>query len=143
MKITDINTKDIDLVWPLVAEYLHSAVQEANGEYDLQDIYDALQKNMMRLWVTYDDFGIVKAAAVCTINFFPHKKICFIMFTGGVNVDEWCTDQTLSAIESWAKENGASTMQVFGRKGWIKKLKPLGFKEKYWVLTKELLWSKH
>ena len=74
----------------------------------------------MHLWLSIRD-GKPEAAMVTRFNEFPRMKVCFIQFIGGHDRKRWLRFQP--QIEAWAKANGCSEMETYGRKGWIRVLK--------------------
>lgn len=66
---------------------------------------------------------------------YPRKRTCIVRMLGGKSLpQEW--RGYLSLVEEWAREQGCSAMEVFGRKGWARKLD--GYDLQQVVLRKEL-----
>lgn len=135
MKVSDVNTEDVFLLWPQVKDQIESAIKQSNGEYTLDDVYYGLSEGYMRLWIVYEGSQII-ASAVCQISHYPNKIVCWIMFVGGKGLEEWKEES--AAIERWAIENGAESMMMYARKGFEKILQPYGYHSTYTVIHKEL-----
>lgn len=137
MKITDINTEDIDTLWPFVEDFLQSALDQGQGEFELEDIHLCLITGLMRLWIAYDINGNIVASATTEIKQFPRKKVCFVVLLGGKDIDDWLHGSL--ALEQWARENGADAIVAYTRRGLAKKLKDHGYREVYTVVQQDLV----
>ncbi len=133
--IEGILSKDVDVWWPYVKEYLSSALEQSLGEYSLEDIRNACKEADMQLWIKTDKD--VLGACVTKINTYPQKKILVLLLLGGKGFIEW-TDEGNVLMSSFAKENNCDYLQVFGRKEWTRRLKELKYKNNNVILTKEI-----
>jgi len=135
--VTDINTGDVERLWPKVKGMLQLAVDRNQGEFNLDDIQCGLNSGVMRLWVAYDnDTNEILSAAVCEIRNFPKRRICYIVLMAGEGFDDW--NWAITCIEDWARENGADALAAYTRRGFIKTMKNYGYAEVYSVIQKEL-----
>lgn len=134
--ITDVNAKDIDVLWEKVKYNLALALERSLGEYVLEDIRLALIEENMKLWIAYDEDGILLASAVCEIVKYPQKKVCYIVLAGGGFFDIWV--EASMCIEDWARANGADAISAFTRRGVAKKMKDFEYREVYTVIQKDL-----
>ena len=92
----------------------------------------------MQLWLAMEDEEIL-AAMVSQIVSYPRKRILRIIAIGGGQMDRWLP--FLPGLEEWALENGATALEAWGRKGWLKVLED--WKCSYHVLTKDLKTRMH
>lgn len=137
IKITDVNTRDIGMVWGSVNVLLQHAVDKNQGEFNLDDIYVSLLQGHMRLWLAYKErTGEVKSAAVCELRRFPLRNICYIILLAGDGFGEW--SWAINSIEEWALDNGADAIAAYARRGFLKPMKDYGYTEVYSVIQKEL-----
>jgi hypothetical protein len=60
-----------------------------------------------------------------------------VPFCGGERMEQWLPD-ILQALKDHARHNGCSSVEVFGRKGWERVLKPHGYTHTYTTLELEL-----
>ena len=116
LNIAGVPTELINDVWPYVRDYIISALAYSDNKYTETDVYLSLLDKSMQLWVTGDE--IPKGAGVTQIVNYPNKTVCVIMFYGGDGFDQ----DLLFHVEQWAKENNCTSIEVWGRKGWIKSL---------------------
>lgn len=138
IKVTDVNTEDVDKLWPEVRGYLENALAFGAQEFSIGDVYLSIKDEMSRLWIAYDDVNKqLLGSAVCIIQNFPQKRICTIVLAGGEGHLFW--DKGIPEIEDWAKQHNADMVMIYGRRGFAKKLFNYGYREAYTVILKDLL----
>ena len=93
----------------------------------------------MQLWVEMGKK--VEGACVTKINQYPQKKVLVVLLAAG----EIFGDRNFQLIEEseglltrFAKEKNCDYIQLFGRRGWIKKMNKLNYDHSRGVLTKEI-----
>lgn len=101
-------------MWGKVGPVLRRAVDAGAGEMNLRDVFDALVKQRMQLWVSIEG-DEVKAAATTEIQFHPRMKTCLIRLGAG-KLDNIV--KNVEPIARWAKSQGCDALEVYGRKGW-------------------------
>lgn len=136
IKVTDINTSDVDMIWPQVKAYLQQAIDRNQGEFTLDDVHLGLITGFMTLWIAYDKKGKILAAAVCEMRDFAKRKICYLLLMAGDGFDDW--SWAINSIEDWALQNGADAVAAYTRRGFVKPMKDYGYREVYTVIQKEL-----
>jgi hypothetical protein len=117
---------EIGLVWPYVSVFLEKALRYSDGKYNLDDIYNALCLRDMQLWLGFDD-GKLVAVCVTQIVTFPRKKILFLLLASGINFKKW--QHLTHDMVAFAKENNCDAVELYGRPGWEKMGKDVGFKK--------------
>ena len=75
-----------------------------------------------------------KSAYITEFVIYPQVKALNIPFCGG---DYKELEEMFSSIETFAKQAGIKRLYGGGRKGWIRKIKHLGFETEY-LLKKDL-----
>ena len=128
-----IRPDHIDVIWTEVAPHIERCVPHSEGELEVEDFHQLLANGEMQLWIAVDDQEIL-AAMVTQIVSYPRKRILRIIAIGGGEMDRWLP--FLPGLEEWALENGATALECWGRKGWLKILED--WKCSYHVLTKDL-----
>ena len=96
--------------------------------YTIDDIEDKIRNGIALLWPGK------KSAMVTEIIPFPQMLSMNILVFAG-NFKEF--EEMLKHIETYAKEAGIKRLYGGGRKGWIRKVKHLGFKPEV-LLSKDL-----
>lgn len=91
---------------------VRKALARGNGGFDDQDIFVALEAGDMQLWQCSQ--GIV----VTEIRVYPQTKACLIVLCAGADMETWI--HNIRIIEWWAKEQGCSVVEAYGRAGWRK-----------------------
>ncbi|MCK5602532.1 hypothetical protein KAR91_11700 [Candidatus Pacearchaeota archaeon] len=126
--VTGIHADDIDRIWDRVQPMIEVAVDKS---MNADDIYGFLKNRDMQLWVTFRDSEILSA---CTteIIIYPQSRRLRVVTLGG----EWCKELQ-ELIEEFVKAKGIDAMEIVGRKGWTRRLKPFGYEQTAVVLIKE------
>ena len=110
-------------VKPLIVKAL-----EHDELYEIIDVEYKIGNGTFLLWTGK------QSAMITEFQEFPSKKICNLLFCGG-NFEELV--QITSTIEDFCKLCGVTKLFGGGRRGWIKKLKHLGWKNEY-LISKDL-----
>lgn len=135
MKITDINSVDVNQIWPLVEDQIQLAIDRSQGEYSLSDVQLYLLTGDMRLWIAYEGKDII-ASAVTQLVKHSNGITCVVLYMAGTMMEQWKAYS--AAVEEWAKENGAVKMQAFVRKGITRAFKDFDYHHVYDVVQKDL-----
>lgn len=119
--------EDWEIAFDRHEKHIISALKHQD-RYNLSDIKEKISQGIFHIWAGNDAFYI------SSFGEFPRYKVLNLFLCGG-NYDE--LEEMLESIESFAKEHDCKYLYGGGRKGWIRKLKHLGFKQEYMV-KKEL-----
>lgn len=130
-KIYGILSQYIDVVWRNAKPFIQNALKYGDNKYTLDSVKKALISRDMQLWLIYLNANI-KGIVVTEIIQYPNKKYLTIVLLSGVEFDAWAYHW--STIKEWAIGEGCEAVQVFGRPGWERKLKTLGFEKIHTVL---------
>ena len=122
----------------MVEPYLEMVIDKSQGEAVLEDYYEHIATGDMQLWVAVEDKDVL-ACMVTQIAPYPSKRVLRIIALGGENIDQWI--DFLPDVEHWAMGMGCSSLELWGRKGWLKILKD--WECSYHVLTKDLKGRMH
>ena len=116
--------------WERSRPFLVDALEKSGGEYAIDDVLKEVE----------DDHAIFypvrNGASVFRIALYPQKRMLRIWLAGGDM--EANIDGVLEAAEFHAKEHECDGIEVIGRKGWERVLKPHGYEHKRVMLIKEL-----
>ncbi len=124
---------EVEVFWPLVVDHLKKAVPHSEGEMEPEDMLPELIKGEMQLWFSVED-RTVTAAMVTQIIPYPRKKVLRILSIGGEGMARWM--KHFPMVEEFAKQTGCSSIEAWGRKGWLRALPD--WKCSYHILTKEI-----
>ena len=133
--IEGIKGENIEAWWPLVEEYLITALEHGLGEYSTGDIKKSCKSKDMQLWVKLSKE--VEGAFVTKISKYPQKNILCVLLLAGKNFSRW-RDEADVLLDAFGKENKCEYIELFGRKGWGKVLKDLDYKEQTRLFAKEI-----
>ena len=96
------------------------AIAHSEGEMGAEDFYPYLMDGQMQLWVAIND-GELDASMVTQIIPYPRKRVLRIISIAGDKMEQWI--EFLPLIEGWALSIGCTSLECWGRKGWLKILK--------------------
>lgn len=135
MKYLLIAKDNIPKAWPHVAPWILQAVEGGNLEGQMEQIREELLRGGAQLWVggLFPEIKMVLVTEGMTLDNVP---TLVLRMYAGAEVEE--NIPHLAVVEQWAVQNGYSAIQVWGRLGWRKKLRPLGYKTDYLVMSKSL-----
>jgi len=133
--IEGIKGDNVEAWWPLVQEYLITALKYGLGEYSIGDIKSACKSKDMQLWVKMGKE--VKGAFVTKIAKYPQKNLLCVILLGGDEFQEW-RDEADALLNAFGKEHNCEYIELFGRKGWGKLLKDIDYKEITRLFAKEI-----
>ena len=113
--------------WHEIKPRIEKALVHGIGETTAHDHFLAIMAGNEQLWENNLTFGITR------VNVFPRfKQLQIVAATGSA----WMKSHPV--LEQFAKELECSNMSVWGRPGWERALKPLGYKKAYTVMVKDL-----
>lgn len=137
---TDVPIEDVKWMWPLVEEYIQSALDKGLGQYDIVDVFNGLMDETMRLWVTYEQDNVL-GVAVTMVHAYPRKRVAHVLLMSGRGFELW--SEQIKCIESWAKQNGAELLTAHTRPGVAKEMQAYGFRNTHQVICKVLALPSH
>ena len=137
-KIVLVSSDDVPYIWEKIHPHLESMEPHSEGELAPEDFYEAITNGDMQLWTAIKDNEIM-ASMVTQIVPYPRKRVLRIISIAGEEMDGWI--KYLPLIEDWALSSGCTSLECWGRKGWLKILKD--WKCSYHILTKDLTTRMH
>ena len=136
MNIYALHQSELDNRWIDIAPYIQKGLDYANNELDINDAHSMVKDgDLIPLVIEEND----KILSVVTLELVdkPQKRILGIMTAGGTDIEMWL-EQIMTVIDLIAKEQQADSINISGRKGWIRMLDKYNYKHAYTVLTKEV-----
>jgi|TARA_R110000744_G_scaffold351017_1_gene456778 hypothetical protein len=129
---------NIEEVFPIVKDSIEKALQYSGNHFIVKDIYNALIKDEMQLWVLWnlDKKQKFQGCGVTKILQRTNSKALNIFIVTGRNRKQWQTKMPL--VEDWAKQNGCTHIETYARPGWSKLLKEQDYKITHYLLEKKL-----
>ena len=124
-----VSPTDVHLIWPRARDLIRAAI-ERTGLSEFSDIErDVLAGNQL-LWLAISDH--IEAAATTHLVKTSGKPVCVLTACSGHQRDRWLP--LFAQIEKYAKDEGASCMRIYGRKGWERAL--TGYRVEHVILEK-------
>jgi len=137
-KVALVSPENIPKIWDTVHRHLELMTPHSEGELQPEDFYEALTNAEMQLWIAIND-GHIIASMVSQIIPYPRKQVLRIISIAGEEMNGWI--KYLPLIEDWALSAGCTSLECWGRKGWLKILKD--WKCSYHIITKDLTSRMH
>jgi len=123
----------LESVWPHVVDKIAGVVERSDGRWTIEDIAGRLLQQQWQLWVVWDGtWRAVLATELCREA--SGLQVARIVFTTGSGADRWT--HLIADIETWAKDQGASKLEMMARKGWARRLPE--YKMSHVLLEKDL-----
>ena len=129
-KVVELKTQEKqpwEQEWARCKPFIEKAVKYQDS-YTINDIEDKIRSGIFHLWPGK------RSAYITEFVLYPQVKALNLLFCGG---DYKELEQMVPAIESFAKAAGIKRLYGGGRKGWIRKIKHLGFETEY-LIRKDL-----
>lgn len=133
--LSGVPAASIQKYWLVVEKFVASALKYSNGRYRLVDVFAALIKQDMQLWVAGNEDGSVKVCAITEVIDYPSMRVANFFLVAGEEREGWL--HHLESVEEWAREKGCVKLELRGRKGWEKVLKDWNMSQI--ILEKDLL----
>ena len=129
-KVVELKTQEKqpwEQEWARCKPFIEKAVKYQDS-YTIDDIEAKIRSGIFHLWPGK------RSAYITEFVLYPQVKALNLLFCGG---DYKELEQMLPSIEAFAKAAGIKRLYGGGRKGWIRKIKHLGFETEY-LIRKDL-----
>lgn len=140
-KVILLSPEEVMQYWNLLEKPIEEARETGHGESSLFDLYKKFINNHAQVWLVMDEGDIISVTTTEIMNYAQYKSLHIITCTG-TNWEEW--NHLHSELENFAKHHGCKDIQIWGRKGWERKLKNFKgqqdetYKHTYSVFSMEL-----
>ena len=124
--MTAVPPEEVKAVWPKVAPMLAPAVQLSNSRIDMASVFEWLQDRRYVLWVAIEDHHSIRASFVTREARYPKKSMLCIDIAGGSDMAEWVSEAD-RVFRAYARAAGLDGIELYGRAGWTRALKNLGW----------------
>lgn len=114
---------------------LQRAVDDADGRWSTEELLNDVADGRLMVWIVKSG---EKVRGVFTTRFLKsHVYWISVEDCAGDDLASWIFE-ALHALETWAREMGASQILLEGRRGWERVLRPYGFNPTRTVCVKDL-----
>lgn len=134
MNIQRVDIGHVHHVWPMVEEFLASALEHSKGDYTLEQIKTLVAMGNWMLLVAVDDNGVQGAATVDFLNR-PNDRVAFITAIGGRLISN---PETVEQLKMLLKTTGATCIEGAARESIARLWSRYGFEEKYRIVGVKL-----
>ena len=128
LKVKPVDPRYIQAVWPIVEDYLKSALDkgatEESREYNIHHIRAFAASGQWILLVAMQDDKDIQGAATVSFISYPQHRVAFVTAMGGKFV---ANPEVFEQLKDICKEQGATKIQAFCRDSVAKLLEPCGF----------------
>ena len=121
--------------WTHIERLLLTYREGWEDKMDLSDIYHSLVAGNYQFWMANDADEFFLGMLTSTIAY-PKKKTMQIIWMGGDRLHDALP--LLDYIEIWAARRGIESVEVGGRAGWVRTLRPLGYEELWRTVVKDI-----
>ena len=131
MLVQQVPLQYVHAAWPKVEQFIASALEYSQGEYNVEHAKAYLAQGSWTLFVALDDEGEVRGAACVQFNNRPADRVAFVVAIGGklmTNKDTWA--QFVEIL----KANGATCVEGAARESIARLWTRYGFEEKYRIV---------
>lgn len=136
VRVQGVPADDARLWWPQVGQWCENALVYAGGMLNLKDIQKAVAERDMQMWLIHEGEEL-RAVCITQIHAFPRAKALEVIILGGSGMDRWL-QELLDVLEKFAAAHGCKAVNAYGRRGWIKVLRPWEWCELAVVISKEV-----
>lgn len=119
-----VRTEDIDRHWGWIARFLEKAFWKAPTEITVDEVYQRAKEDRARIWLVLEGDRTVPTA-LFVAGEWPDKTVEVFVLSGW-RLIEWL-EPVVEDFCSMARDQGLKRLRIGGRKGWLRRLKPLGF----------------
>ena len=137
-KIVLVSPDDVPYIWDKIHDHLVSMTPHSEGELEPDAFYEAISEGAMQLWIALEEKELL-ASMITQIVTYPRKNVLRIISISGDDMYKWI--DYIPTIEDWALSMGCTSLECWGRKGWLKVLKD--WKCSYHIITKDLTARMH
>lgn len=130
MHIQRVDISHVNQVWPLVEEFIASALEHSKNDYTLEQAKTLVAMGNWTLLVAVDDDGVHGAATVSFSNR-PDDRVAFITTIGGKLIS---SPETFEQLKAVLGSVGATCIEGAARESIARLWSRYGFEEKYRIV---------
>lgn len=135
-----VRKEDVDLVWPKAKKFVENALSRGvQSDYTPEYIHAQLKagRSQMSLAFKQRELVMVLTTEISCLLDKAKTRVCVITSFSAENMDE--VEQYLPILERYAKMEDCKSIRLFGRHGWIRRLRDHGYNQPWIALEKKVL----
>ena len=125
----------VDGVWDQVSANIAEALRYDSGRFDLEDVREAIRAERAQLWLAFRNAGWI-ATVVTEVQRYPQKSVLRFWCLEGSGVKENLALERV--FEPFARRCDCDQLEIIGRAGWERILRPMGYRRQSTVLVRDL-----
>jgi hypothetical protein len=138
IELVRLSAKDAVYYWDAVTPLIIKGLKRTDGECSLKDYQDYIESQYWDLWIAVNlDTKEIQGVAVTEIIEYPNFNELLMRMVIGKQFNKFLLE-TETQFQEFAKENNCKRLVLYGRKGWLRVLNKINWKEGYTVMTKNI-----
>jgi hypothetical protein len=138
IELVRLSAKDAVYYWDAVTPLIIKGLKRTDGEYSLKDYQDYIESQYWDLWIAVNlDTKEIQGVAVTEVVEHPNFNELLMRMVTGKHFNKFLL-KTETQFQEFAKENNCKRLVLYGRKGWLRVLNKINWKEGYTVMTKNI-----
>jgi hypothetical protein len=138
IELVRLSAKDAVYYWDAVTPLIIKGLKRTDGEYSLKDYQDYIESQYWDLWIAVNlNTKEIQGVAVTEIIEHPNFNELLMRMVIGKQFNKFLLE-TETQFQKFAKENNCKRLVLYGRKGWLRVLNKINWKEGYTVMTKNI-----
>jgi hypothetical protein len=138
IELVRLSAKDAVYYWDAVTPLIIKGLERTDGEYSLKDYQDYIESQYWDLWIAVNlDTKEIQGVAVTEVVEHPNFNELLMRMVTGKQFNKFLLE-TETQFQEFAKENNCKRLVLYGRKGWLRVLNKINWKEGYTVMTKNI-----
>ena len=131
-----VGQENLERFWPQVVPLLIKTQEVWEDFMTLESIKNNLIAGTSQLWcMGWREEGIV-LAALTEIEQYPKQRVLRFWWMGGENFS--IAIKFHEYMELLARREGITRIEVRGRKGWVRKLRSIGYEQDVYLVSKDV-----
>lgn len=126
-----VDPKNILQIWPQARDLIRAAIEQTDLS-EFADIEAQILSGDQLLWLAISDH--IEAAATTHLIKTSGKPVLIVTACSGHQRERWLP--LFARIENYARQEGASRVRIYGRKGWQRVL--ADYRVEYFILERQL-----
>jgi len=128
----------VQSLWTQVIPHLLKGEKHWKEFYSIDQIGRNLFWGHQRLWVMLEGNKKVLGVVLTQLDVYPETRAVRILYLGGTGFKRSFLENGMRKIETWAKKNGATVIDILGRDEWFPLIKEFGYASPGRVYRKEI-----
>jgi len=132
-----VQPANVEQHWALVAPWIAQAIGGSDSWKDIDEIKKLCIDGSAHIFIGYDLQNEIDVVLVTETWMFDGRKTLVLRWLAGKNMNQWFQDYDV--LEAWAAGLGFQDVHIWGRPGFVKMCKPLGFRHEFTVISKPIM----